>query len=207
LNKAQAAAYARAVNLQASDLPAMRVSAPEHEEAATGPEERELALCDGGANPELLVSRIKSAIFTGTVSGEYGQIHSNVEVEPSHSAAALNDTVILSRRGLACLRRFLPRALAKGSNGQQHYRRLTVSRLPTPLPDVRGSFRLRIATTITGGAAVGHAPIPLYVDEVGFVVGAAEVSLTAIAAPLPVPATAEQRLMLLLYRRAHANHL
>jgi hypothetical protein len=75
----------------------MRLSAPEHEEAANAPEERELALCDGGANPELLVARVKSATLTGTIAGEYGQIHSNVEVEPSHSGAGLNDRVDPSR--------------------------------------------------------------------------------------------------------------
>ena len=204
MTKAQAATYARDVNLRAADLPDMKTTGREGEGKGAGRADRELAACDGGPDPDGLISRIKSATFTGAAQGQYEVIRSNIEVQPTPATAARNDAIVLSRRGFACVARFLPRAFASGS-GRVHYGRVKVSRQPTPLPGVKGSFGLRIATSIIPAGA--RAPIPFYIDEFGFVSGRVEVSLMAVGAPQAVPAEAADRLVLLLYTRAAEHRL
>ena len=198
----QAAAYAQAVNLRAGDLPEMKVTAPEHQGKAVGGQRHGLASCDGGPNPHLLISRIKSPTFSGAVEGEYDRIESSVEVQPTEAIAVENDAVVLGHRGFACIARFLPRQFAETSGGRVRYGRVTVSRLPTPLPYVKGSFGIEIATTVISKGGVRQPPIPFYIDEFGFTSGPAEISLTAIGAPLPVPTETAERLTSLLYSRA-----
>jgi hypothetical protein len=207
ITKARAAAYAQAVNLRAGDLPEMKVTAPKHQGKAVGGQEHELATCDGGPNPHLLISRIKSPTFSGAVEGEYEQIRSTVEVQPTEAIAAKNDAVVLGHRGFACIARFLPRQFAETSRGRFRHGRVTVSRLPTPLPYVKGSFGIEIATTIINAGGVPQPPIPFYVDQFGFVSGSTEISLTAIGAPQPAPTETAERLMSLLYSRAAAHKL
>jgi hypothetical protein len=207
ITKARAATYAKAINLRAADLPEMKVTAPEHHGKVVGDQERKLAVCDGGPSPDRLISRVKSAAFTGAVEGEYEQIRSAVEFQPSEAIAVANDAVVLSHRGFACIARFLPRQFAEASKGRVRYGRVTVSRLPTPLPGVRGSFGIEIATTVISAGGVPQPPIPVYVDQFGFVSGPAEISLTATGAPQPVPTEVAERLTSLLYSRAIAHKL
>jgi hypothetical protein len=207
VTKARAVAYAHSVNLRATDLPDMTTASPEREGKSPRPADRALAGCDGGANPDRLVAAIDSATFKGSVEGQFEQLRSGVEVEPTVALAALNDTVVFSSRFLGCLKRFLPQSFAKDSGGSSsHYGPVTVSRLPTPLPGLDKSFGIEIATTITG-PRTGGTPIHLYADELGFTSGPAEISLTAVGAPQPVSEEAEQRLVSLLYSRAQAHKL
>ena len=206
ITKAQAVEYAHAVNLRVDDLPGMRVTKPEGEGNAPGRQDRELATCDGGPNPERLIAKIHSATFTGATEGEDEEIKSNVEVEPTEALAAKSDAVALSQRFLRCLVRLLPGTFEKAT-GRAHYGRATVSRLPTPLPGVEGSFGVEITTTVTSAARVGQPPIPVYIDEFGFVSGPVEVSLASFGAPQPVPTEASERLLALLHSRAEAHKL
>jgi hypothetical protein len=64
------------------------------------------------------------------------------------------------------------------------------SRSPRPLPD-----------------PAPDTPIPVYFDELGFMSGPAEISLTAIGIGKPIPVEIEQRLEVLLYGRAKAHKL
>jgi hypothetical protein len=208
ITKAQAAAYAQAVNLRAADLPHMTVTAPEQAGKAPGRQDRELATCDGGPDPGRVIAKIHSASFGGAVEGEDEGIKSNVEVEPTDALAAQSGAVALSPRFVRCIKRFLPRVFGEANGrGRARYGRATVSRLPTPLPDVKESFGVRIATTVTSTARVGQPPIPVYIDEFGFVSGRVEVSLTAFGAPQPVPTETAERLLALLRSRAEAHTL
>jgi hypothetical protein len=205
ITKASAPAYARAVNLRAADLPAMRITSPEGRGKAAGAADHELAACDGGPNPDLVIAKFKSATFTGAVRGEYEVIKSSVEVQPRAALAARNDALILSPRGLSCLARLLPRQLTSSSKSRVRYGRVKVSRLPSPLPGVAGSFGIQIVTSLTSAARAGQPPIPFYLDEYGFVAGQVEISLSAIGAPQAVPDEAATRLLSLLYTRATAG--
>jgi hypothetical protein len=210
ITKAQATVYARAVNLRAADLPRMNASKPEHEGKAPTRLELALARCDGELNPQLRVLNRVSPTFTasaeGENEGENEEIHSNVEVLPNQTIAAKHNAAQISPRGLDCIRRFIPAALAKSNTRRLHYGPVTLHHLPNPLPDVPGSFAVEITTSVIGvPRQIAATPPHVYMDILGFLSGACEINLTAVGFPEPVPEEAEQRLMSALYTRAQAN--
>jgi hypothetical protein len=202
ITKAQATAYAHAVNLKPADLPGMRATRPEAEHV-TASIDREATKCDGGVDPSRRVAQVHSARFAGAVAGDFEQISSEVEVMPSAALIAQNNAAIRSPRGLRCVTRLLTQSLAGKSGSQGRYGTLKISKLPTPLAGVDETFGYRITTTV----ARGPAQIPIYIDLLGFISGAAEVDLTAIGAPQPVPEEAESHLLAVLYGRANAHKL
>jgi hypothetical protein len=206
MTKAQATAYAHAVNLRAADLPAMSASSAEGEGKAPGSKDRALARCARGVSPDLRIVDIHSATFSSTSEGEHEGIHSDVEVMPTPTLAARHNAAQLSRRGIACLKRFI--LLPRDKPGSRlHYGPVTVSP-PSQLPGVSGGFTIEFTTTIVGvPTQVEPTPPHVYIDAAGFVSGAAEVAITAIGFPKPVPAEVEQRLLSLLYSRAQAHEL
>jgi hypothetical protein len=208
VTKAQAAAYAQAVNLQAADLPGMSVRSPESESPPPNQLGREEERCAGTVNPNLSLVKIHSATFAGAAEAEHEQIRSAVEVMPTATLAARNNAASQSQRALACAARFAPRLLARENAARVHYGPLAITRLPNPLPGAPGSFGIRIAITILGvPAAIEPTQPHLYIDAFGFLSGPAEVDLIATAFPQPVSEEAEARLLSLLYSRAQAHKL
>ncbi len=178
ITKAQATAYAHAVNLRAADL------------------------------PDLVVANIRSASFTGTTDPEHEQIRSVVEVMPNAAIAEQNNAANRSQRALACAKRFFPLELGNQNGGRVHYGAVTVSRLPNPLPGVPGSLGYRVAVNILGvPKAIEPTQPRLYIDAFAFLSGPAEVALVTTAFPQPVSEETESRLLLLLHSRAEANKL
>lgn len=203
----QATTYAQAINLRAADLPEMSVRSPARGGKAATPADGELARCAGEPNPDLVINRL-SPTFATSVDGDNEEIHSNVEVMPSQLLAAQRNTAQFSPRGLACLKRFIPTALAKQSTTRLRYGPVTISRLPDPLPGVDGSFAIEITTTVVGvPSEIASSPPPVYIDALGFLSGAAEIDLTAVAFSQPVTPEVEQRLVSLLYSRSQAQKL
>jgi hypothetical protein len=206
--KAQATAYAQAVNLRAADLPGMSVAELERESPPSKPMGRELERCVGTVNPDLRIVKIISAKFAGAVEAQHEQINSNVEVWPTATLAARNNAASQSRRATSCAERLLPRLLAKSSGARVHYGRVTVTRLPDPLPGVDGSFGIRIAVAILGvPAAIEPTQPSLYIDGFSFLSGPAEVSMLATAYPQPVSEEVSTHLLGLLHSRAEAHKL
>jgi hypothetical protein len=208
ITKAPATAYARAVNLRATDLPGMHAGSPEHEGKAPTRIELELARCDGELNPRLRVLNRVSPTFTAPTEGEHEEIHSGVEVLPTKTIAAKHNAAQISPRGLRCIRHFIPAALAKSNTRRLHYGPVILSHLSNPLPDAPGSFAVEITTSVLGiPSQIAATPPHVYIDILGFLSDASEINLTATGFPEPVPAEAEQRLITLLYNRAQANKL
>jgi hypothetical protein len=212
ITKAQARAYARAVNLRAADLPGMNASKPEHEGNAPAHLELALAHCDGELNPQLRVLNRVSPTFTasaeGENEGEHEEIHSAIEVLPNQTIAAEHNAAQISPRGLQCIRRFIPASLAKSDTRRLHYGPVTLHHLPDPLPGVAGSFAVEITTSVIGvPSQIAATPPHVYIDVLGFLSGASEINLDAVGFPEPVPEEAEQRLISLLYARAETNEL
>jgi hypothetical protein len=206
ITKAQAAAYAHAVNLRASDLPDMDVSKPEHEEKAPTHTGLQLARCAGELDPLPRVLARSSPIEEGEEEQAKEVISSSVEVLPTPAVAAEHDAASISPRGLRCLERYIPAALAKGNGRRVRYGPVTLRRLPDPLPGVAGSAAIELTTTLLGiPRQVAPTPPHVYIDVLGFVSGAAEVNLVAVGFPEPVGEETEQRLISLLYARAQAN--
>lgn len=201
ITKAGARAYAQAVNLRAADVPGMSATAPEEERVAPQPLDNHFARCVGRVVPDQLLVSIRSAAFRGHVPDKFEQVNSQVEVMPTTRLAAQHNAAYRTSRGLACISRVLAPALAGAGAAEAGYP--NVSRLSTPLPGIRGSFGIRIATHISATAG----QVPVYIDVFAFLSGPAEVSLLASGAPRPVPAAVEHRLLSLLHRRALARGL
>jgi hypothetical protein len=214
VTKAQAAAYAPAVNLRATDLPRMDVGKPERESEAPTPFELELARCYGGVNPQIRVLSRLSPTFTATSEGEgenegeHEQIHSSVEVLPTLAIAAKNNAAQLSPRGLDCLRSLIPATIANSDTRPVRYGSVALRHLTNPLPGVPGSFAIEIAMSVLGMPdQLTATPPHLYIDILGFLSGPSEIGLGAIGFPKPVAQATEQRLIETLYSRAQANKL
>lgn len=215
ITKAQATAYARAVNLQAADLPEMSIISPEGE--GTGPSDNALSRCVGGVNPDHRIVDIHSAKFGLTLTGQFARLNSAVEVMPTAALTTLNNAASRSRRGLMCAKRYIPALVAKQGTGRIEYGPVTISRLPDMLPGVDGSFGYRIAFTVTvrGAGTEERADymaqqvrrIRFNIDAFGFISGPAEINMIALGAPRPVSKQVEERLLMLLYNRTKGQSI
>ena len=206
ITKAQAVAYAHAVNLQAGDLPGFTSSGSETE----APQPGRLALkeirCSGGASPARRVAAIESTEFL-TGNGLYAEImKSTVEVWPTPALVALNNGASDKSRARACFVRFL-RALHKRINEERKGRRpigpFTVTTMPNPLPGVGNSFLTKINETLL--LRTGAVRARIYRDLFVFTIGPAEIELEAIGFSHPVPASTEEHALQLLLNRTTAH--
>jgi hypothetical protein len=211
ITKAEATAYAHAVNLVPADVPEM-VSDSLEKESKPKRNDLEEARCTGGPSPTRVVVTIKSAHFRSGSGLQVKGLESGVAVTSSAKVATRSVTAVRAAlknaRARACLLRLAAKGFAKGfARGLDKgisfsLGRITVSVLPDSLSS---SFAFRVIVPLAFGRA-GSAPFHthVYVDEHGFVTGAAEISLTAVGCSSPVPSATEQRLVSLLYRRAKA---
>lgn len=208
ITRAQAASYAHAVNLRAADLPGMSVTSPERESPRPTRSDREADHCVANVNPDLSVAKINSAKFAGAVEAQHEGIYSNVEVMPTVTLAARNNAANRSQRALSCAARFITKQLDKSNRARVHYGPIKITRLPGPLPGVHGSFGVRIDVAILGvPAAIEPTEPHLYIDSLGFLSGASEIALIAVAFPQPVSEEVDARLISLLHSRAEAHRL
>jgi hypothetical protein len=188
VTKTQAVAYAKAINLRATDLPRMNTSSPEHEGKAPTRLELALARCDGEQDPLQRVLNRVSPTFTSPsedgCEGEHEEIHSSIEVLPTPAIAAKHNAAQISPRGLDCIGRLFPAAIAKRDKRRLRYGPVTLQHLPYPLPGVPGSFAVRIATSVLGiPSQIAATPPHVYIDILGFLAGASEINLTATGFP------------------------
>jgi hypothetical protein len=182
LSKASAVAFAHAVNLRASDQPAMEVVGPERAAPGPGAAAIEFARCDGGVSPARILFNIRSTLLSTGDEPDQRLVRSRVTVMPSEALARRNPAASVSPRGLRCGLR---------------YGGTSISRLNIALPGCAHASGQRIVVPSAGPAhVVGHH------DIIGFVCGPAEIVLTTAGFSHPVAAQTEQQLLGALYRRA-----
>jgi len=206
MTKAQAQAYAHAVNLQPADMPGFTSIGNETEAPAPGRYGLEYTRCRGGVNPARRSASISSAEFSTGPAFYTEVMRSTVEVWPTPALVAFNSTTAHSSRGRACLVRYLQAAHAqinRARKGRMQIGPFTISIVPNPLPGVSHSFLTAINETrlLRSGAVRAH----IYRDMFGFISGAAEVALEAVGFGHPVPTPTEEKALLLLLDRARAN--
>jgi hypothetical protein len=212
ITKAQATAYARAVNLRAGDLPLGSVFKAEGESREH--RHSRLEACERGASdssPMHPIIHRKSATLGWNLPDEFERISSSVEVLPSAALMARHNAVNRSRRMLNCAKRYFPQLLGEKNAGSTEIGPVTVSRLPDPLPGIAGAYEYRIGTTVIVGRSAPVEPVdympeqirrvPLHIDGFGFTAGRAEINLIALGAPRPVSRNVEDQLLVLLYSR------
>ena len=127
-------------------------------------------------------SRDFKAMGAGGIAAE--EVSSNVGVLPASALAVRDLAAVRSARGRRCLAAGVNQLL-RGMNAKGvTFGRAVLSMLPHPAPGTGGSFGLRIKVT----ADVHGARISFWVDDFGFRVGPAEVSLTALGVLHPFAA-------------------
>jgi hypothetical protein len=180
VTRAGAAAFAHAVNLRASDLPALEALGPEMPAPSPSATAFGFARCDGGVSPAQISVNQRSTLLT--TPGDAGMgIRSRVTVMPSEALARENLAAFASRRGSRC---------------ELHYGGVSISSLKFALPGGAHAVGWRIVTPRKGKQPVG------YHDLIAFLCGPAEVGLTAAGFSAPVPSRTERALIGVLYRRA-----
>jgi len=202
--RAQAAAFAHAVNLTARDVPGFTASL--RHEGETEQEkrlQRSLRRCAGPLRFGVGRAQEPSASFELKRDVLDLGVNSEVAVARTPALAASELHTIRGGRVKECFSRYLD-MLLKG----RRYRGarpgpVSIASGTPPAPGAQGSFGWRITATFSAGPI----RLPLYVDILGFVLGPARVTLVSSGALRPFPAVLQQRLYTLLLARASAHRL
>ncbi len=201
---ARALAYARAVNLTASDVPGFTASdRHEHSSPHDRQLEHELMSCAG------LSGTSKGVLEEGSKSFELKRgivnlsVSSEVSVEPSVAQAQRLRGAVASPRVRECFSRYVGLLLQSLHVKGASIGPVTIQSGTPPAPGTGGGFGWRI----TASFAVRGIKLPFYLDILGFVDGPSEVTLTSSGLLRPFPAEAQQHLYALLLARAKANAL
>ena len=209
ITKAQATAFANAVNLGVADVPGM-VSVSQEGEEKPSRNEPKCAVPEDNAH----IVDLRSPTFRRGRGLGYEQIHSDVEVVSTTAIAAKKiaefQTGITNARAVACLARAYAQAFSKGlakdlgAGVGVTLGRTTIRQLTPTMPSAVG-VRITLPFTIVsprGSVVAGEVDV----DGLGFVVGRALVGLTATSGS-GVISTHEDRLLSLLYERTTGKHL
>jgi hypothetical protein len=188
VSRAQALAFAHAVNLRPADIPKAKPKSFETTTAHAGskPESAEF-LCAPPSTRKHALGEVRSATFARTG----GIANSAVRVLDSEAAATAAVAALAKQHALSCL---------PASEGTL---RVSVSQLPATLPGGHPVAALRTTASATGASNGPH----FYTDTYVFSAGPAEVALAVVSALKTPDVTTEQRLLALLYARALAHKL
>jgi hypothetical protein len=204
--KAQAVAYARAVNLRSEDLRGFSSLGSEAEVPGPGPYALEYASCTGGESPAHRITKIASPELSAGRGFDSRLVKSNIEVWPTAAIVTSNNARSKSAHGRACLVRYIEavdRKINRERKGQMRIGPFAIRTMPNPLPGVTDGFQTRIDETRLhrNGAIFFH----IYRDLLGFASGPAEVELEAIGFVHPVAARTEKQALRTLLVRATAK--
>jgi len=205
-SRAQALAFAHAVNLSVGDIPEVSVE-KKHVPTATASERRESQACQrraGWRNPHTIAEASSPKLRRGQEL-EIERITSSVSVLSSEQAVARQFALLSSPPLRACLARVLARNLDDKRIREARWGHVSISRLPVDAPGTSATVGMRVLADLE--LPFSEVSVPFYEDVLGFAIGRAEVALVAASATQPVPATTEQELLALLLARARAHPL
>jgi hypothetical protein len=211
--KAQAIAFAHAVNLTAADVPGFTATSEhghEHETAAGKRLEHELQQCTGGTlTSHSGLAEVNSPHFKLQRSVLSFGVESKVSVAQTPIQATRELKSMRGNHIRGCLSHYLSALLRDQLIKEKSYPgaippvSISISQGTPPSPGATGSFGWRVTATIT----VRGVKLPFYMDILGFAYGRAEVSLISTGALRPFPAAAQEHLYWLLLKRAEAHSL
>ena len=202
--RAQAMAFAHAVNLTAADVPGF--TATSRHEAETQREkrlQRRLRECAGPVHlGDALVEQRSASFELKRAIIDLG-VSSEVAVARTAALAAGELAAIHEQRVRECFSRYLDMLLEGERLGGARRGHVSIASGTPPAPGAGGSFGWRIIATFT----TDRIKLSLYVDILGFVLGPARVTLVSSGALRPFPAELQQRLYTELLNRAKARSL
>jgi hypothetical protein len=195
ISRAQAVAFAHAVDLRPGDVPGMRSF--------------------GGREPNGLVVSFQLTPAPGCGSAENGEEfdvysptfrrlggthggYSSLPAEGLHSKVSVKQSRAQQERDFSA-------SVCDNAHNEALVRSATHQVLPSPLPGVH-VFATR-DSRIAPRAMFGTANVTLYSDRFRFVVGPAEIVLAVTSAPRPPRTGLERSLLALLYSRAVGQRL
>jgi hypothetical protein len=210
--KAQAVAFARAVNLRASDVPGFRISSEHENEHKTAAEQRlehEMLGCLGAPSPKEERAKELAEVKSPELKFEHGladeTVDSSVSVARTAVTVAKELATINSAHARACVSHYFNLLFKGKAFHSAHIGPVSIASGTPPAPGATGSFGWRISAAISTTINTHSIAIPFYFDILGFVDGQAQVSLMSSGVIKPFPAATEQRLFLLLLERAKAH--
>jgi hypothetical protein len=202
--KAQALAFAHAVNLRAADVPGFASShQPAHhrESSAEKRLSRELRKCVGSPGEATALVEASSGEFERKGGLLSQSVSSQVTVDQSAALAKAELARFASPRLRSCLSRYFAELLTGLTIHGTRVSGVSTRYGSPPAPGTSGSFGLRV----TGKLDFHSVQIPFYLDYLGFVHDSAAVSLRSIGTPVPFPAREEEQLFSLLVERAEKH--
>ena len=203
-SRAQALAFAHAVNLQASDIPeaskARRLS-----RSSSARERVESRQCDRLVPHVQQLAGVSSGRLKRGSELEVEEFTSAVEVVSDPHALAAEFAALRSSAPRTCEARVFTRYFSTKAIREAHWERFTSSSLPISAPGAQATFGLRISGALD--LSFSEVSVPFYFDVFGFAVGPAQVVLTTGSATQPVPHATEQEVVTLLLARAKAHAL
>jgi hypothetical protein len=200
--KAQAVAFAHAVNLRAADLPARQWLVGGPETVWTRAKHGDLlSVCESTRAPSSEVTQINSLVLRLKPGGQAAYPHS-ARVQ---SVVYVMPNTQLAWQELASARECVARQLARGrletiGLGAQHFAPLHATLPGVPVAELRSWVTLP-ELTATG------LSVRSYQDRFVFVVGRVEVALSATESPHPFPTATERHLLTMLHSRAEGQEL
>jgi hypothetical protein len=211
LTRAQAIAFAHAVNLTSADLPGFTATSKHERTTVAGKRlEHEVLRCMGGVpRGRSELAEVSSMDFKLKRSPIDFGMSSEVSVSRAPSRPTRELTQIAGNRARACLSHYLNlllrEQLLEGLRHQPIARAIStsisISHGTPPAPGATGSFGWRIVATVT----VHKLKLPFYFDILGFVYGPAEVSLESSGSLRPFPAKIQEHLYMVLLERAETH--
>jgi hypothetical protein len=205
-SRSQALAFARAVNLSVGDIPEASIETkPSRKSDAK--ERREFQACERfvGWRQARTIAEASSPKLKRGQELEIELIRSSVAVVSNEQTVDRQFAFLASPAVRTCAARALTRNLDDKPLRNAHWARVTVSKLPVKAPGATATLGIRVEAMLD--IAFSEVTVPIYVDELGFAIGRAEVGLLAASATQPVPASTEQELVALLLARAKAHSL
>jgi hypothetical protein len=201
-SRAEASAFARAVNLTAADVPGFTASPAQAGNAAHERQlERTMLRCagaSGSGKADNAVAEAGSKSFALKRGVVNLTVSSEVSVEPSQGLAAGELGAIRSARVRGCFTRYLNQAIRSQKIPGATIGKVSIQSGNPPAPGTSGGFGWRITVPLT----VRQISVAYYLDILGFVYGPTVVTLVSTGLLQPFPAAAQQHLFSLLLGRA-----
>jgi hypothetical protein len=202
ITRSAAKAVATAISLRQSDLPTLKqISNP------ITPQQLRLNAqavnCAGGVPLSKAYANTQSPEFVGSGSPSV-TIVSSVEILPSAALVAKDFAAIERPKTLRCLvsevssafRSALPKSESLNSGG--------ATRLASIVSGTGPSFDIRLTFAVSVHKGTSTVRVPIYVDQIGFAEGQAEITLELQMVPTKPSTSLEQRLAAALVTRARA---
>ena len=198
----QALAFARAVNLTASDLPGFTASSKQEGETAHEKHlQQQMLGCAGPGG--------SSQGFAADSSKDYELKHeildlgvsSEVSVAATPAQAKSELAAIRSARVRGCFERYLGELFKGRKFGGASVNGVSIVSGIPPAPGTSGGFGWRVTVPVE----LHDIQVPFYLDILGFVDRNARVTLFSSGAIRPFPAAVQQQLFSLLLSRAKAQ--